>query len=217
MVKGIIFDADGTLLDSMPFWHGLMGEALRSLNVKPSKELNSEIEYMSPFQACEYVIDKFNIPITPEEMMNKMKMRIFNFYNSEVALKPGIKEFLEKLKGAGIKMTVATGTDSPLVSAGLKLNGILDYFEEVLSCADVGKRKNEPDIYRISLEHLGTEKVETIVFEDALYCLETAKADGFKVVAVNEKTERATEEMIAKSDFYMTDYNDFDGFMLKFN
>lgn len=217
MIKGIIFDADGTLLESMPFWRGLMGIALKKHGIDFDDSIIDDIDYMSAYQACDYVIKLMNLDLTPEKMLADIKETVVDFYFNRVTLKPGIKEFVAKLKEQGIKMTVATGTDTPLVTAGLKRNGILDNFIEVLSCEDVGIRKTEPDIYRIALQHLGTEKEETIIFEDALYCAKTAKADGFRVVAVYDATEKKQDELKEVADFFMTDYDNYEGFMAKFN
>ena len=106
-------------------------------------------------------------------------------------------------------MCVATATDRFLIEAALKRNGILSYFEDVLTCEEVGAGKNEPIIYEKALELLGTDKSDTLVFEDAHYAIVTAKKAGFKIVAIQDDAEKRHEEKIkALSDVYITSYNE---------
>ena len=76
---------------------------------------------------------------------------------------------------------------------------------DILTCADVGYNKETPHIYRAALEVLGTSKEETVVFEDALHALTTAKKDGFKVAAVYDRYERNQTQMKENGDYYITD------------
>jgi hydroxymethylpyrimidine kinase/phosphomethylpyrimidine kinase len=106
-------------------------------------------------------------------------------------------------------MCVATVTDRPIVEDVLVRLGIRDFFVEILTCAEVGYNKETPHIYRAALEVLGTKKDETVVFEDALYALMTAKNDGFTVAAVQDMHEARQVEMRAVANYYVSDYKGF--------
>ena len=105
-------------------------------------------------------------------------------------------------------MCVATVTDRYLVEETLERLGVLHYFSEIFTCAEVGFGKDKPIIYRKALEHLGTKKDETIVFEDALFALRTAKADGFYTVGVYDRHEKRQDELKSLADYYILDFAD---------
>lgn len=208
-VKAIIFDADGTLLDSMDIWTEIGTRFLLSKGINIKEELAREISTLSYEQAAEYYIKHFDSTATVEDIRNGVNALVRNFYFDEVVLKDGVKEFLSYLKSLGIKMCVATATDRFLIEAALKRNGILSYFEDVLTCEEVGAGKNEPIIYEKALELLGTDKSDTLVFEDAHYAIVTAKKAGFKIVAIQDDAEKRHEEKIKTlSDVYITSYSE---------
>jgi HAD superfamily hydrolase (TIGR01509 family) len=131
-------------------------------------------------------------------------------YRTKVTLKSGVAEFLEKLKSQGVKMCVATVTDRFVVEEVLEKLGVRKYFSEIFTCSEVGANKETPDIYNKALEHLKTEKSETVVFEDAFYALMTAKNDGFRVAGVFDKHEKNQVQIKANADYYVSDYTRFD-------
>ena len=145
----------------------------------------------------------FDFDGTLVDGVNKMVAEI---YRTKVTLKNGVREFLEVLKSKGVKMCVATVTDRPIVEDVLVRLGIRDFFDEILTCAEVGYNKETPHIYRAALEVLGMSKEETVVFEDALHALMTAKNDGFKVAAVYDKHETKQAQMKENGDYYITDF-----------
>jgi HAD superfamily hydrolase (TIGR01509 family) len=128
------------------------------------------------------------------------------FYRNTVPLKKGAFEFLAGLAKDGVRMCVATVTDKYLVEAALTRLQVRQYFGEIFTTADIGCGKNDPEIYRTALAYLGTEKCETLVFEDVLHALMTAKNDGFPVAAVYDEHEPRQKEMQANGDYYITDF-----------
>lgn len=106
-------------------------------------------------------------------------------------------------------MCVATVTDRATSEDVLSRLNVREYFSEIFTCNQVGFGKESPEIYRQALEHLKTEKSETVVFEDALYAMKTAKKDGFKLAAVYDEHEQEQEEVKEISDYYITDFDSF--------
>ena len=105
-------------------------------------------------------------------------------------------------------MCVATVTDRYLVEETLERLGVRHYFSEIFTCAEVGFGKDKPVIYQKALEHLGTEKSDTYVFEDMLFALNTAKTDGFHTVGVYDRHEVHQDELKELSDYYVLDFTD---------
>lgn len=212
MLKGAIFDFDGTLFDSMFIWDTVGEIYLRSIGYEPKESLNETFKTFSLYQAACYYRSEYGVTLSVDEIMNGVNNMVESYYRNEVSLKSGVAEFLEHLRKNGVKMCIATATDKYLVEAALKRCGISKYFSEIFTCTSVGHGKDKPFIYREALKHLGTDKSETVVFEDAVYAARTAKKDGFVTVGVFDENEKSQDEVIALSDCYITDYSDLESF-----
>lgn len=105
-----------------------------------------------------------------------------------------------------VSMCIATATDKYLIEAALKRCNIEKYFKEIFTCGEVGESKYSPKIYREALKFLNGKRMDTLVFEDAVYAASTAKEDGFKVVSVYDKSEEKQELLKGISDFYLKDF-----------
>ena len=206
MIKGAIFDFDGTLVDSMFIWDTFGKEYLRTLGKEPKENLTETFKTFTLEQAAEYYREHYGVTLSVGEIVDGVNEMVAEIYRTKVALKNGVPEFLHDLQSKGVKMCVATVTDRPIVEDVLVSLGIRDFFVEILTCAEVGYNKETPHIYRAALGVLGTKKDETVVFEDALHALITAKKDGFKVAAVYDRHERNQTQMKENGDYYITNY-----------
>jgi len=206
MIKGAIFDFDGTLVDSMFIWDTFGEEYLRTLGKDPKENLTETFKTFTLEQAAEYYREHYGVTLSVGEIVDGVNEMVAEIYRTKVALKNGVPEFLHDLQSKGVKMCVATVTDRPIVEDVLVSLGIRDFFVEILTCAEVGYNKETPHIYRAALGVLGTKKDETVVFEDALHALITAKKDSFKVAAVYDRHERNQTQMKENSDYYITNY-----------
>ena len=206
MIKGAIFDFDGTLVDSMFIWDTFGEDYLRTLGKEPRVNLTETFKTFTLEQAAEYYREHYGVTLSVGEIVDGVNEMVAEIYRTKVALKNGVPEFLRDLQIKGVKMCVATVTDRPIVEDVLVSLGIRDFFVEILTCAEVGYNKETPHIYRAALGVLGTKKDETVVFEDALHALITAKKDGFKVAAVYDRHERNQTQMKENGDYYITNY-----------
>ena len=206
MIKGAIFDFDGTLVDSMFIWDSFGENYLRTLGKEPKENLTETFKTFTLEQAAEYYRAHYGVTLSVGEIVDGVNEMVAEIYRTKVTLKEGVLEFLRDLQSKGVKMCVATVTDRPIVEDVLNRLGIRCFFTEIFTCAEVGYNKETPHIYRAALEALGTKKDETVVFEDALHALITAKKDGFKVAAVYDRHERNQTQMKENSDYYITNY-----------
>ena len=206
MIKGAIFDFDGTLVDSMFIWDTFGEDYLRTLGKEPKENLTEAFKTFTLEQAAEYYREHYGVTLSVNEIVDGVNEMVTKLYKTKVTLKDGVREFLEALKSQGVKMCVATVTDRPIVEDVLNRLGIRDFFFEIFTCAEVGYNKETPHIYRAALEVLGTKKDETVVFEDALHALITAKKDGFRVAAVYDRHERNQTQMKENGDYYITGF-----------
>ena len=204
-IRGAIFDVDGTLLDSMFIWDTIGETYLRSIGYQPKENLNETFKNMSLRQAARYYQTEYGVTQSIDEIMDGVNAMLERYYRFEVPLKPGVAELLERLRQDGVRLCIATATDRHLVEAGLDRCGVLSCFGEIFTCNEVGHGKDEPDIFEAALRFLGTRREETLVFDDALYAVRTAKEAGFLVAAVYDSHERSQAEVRARSDLYLED------------
>ena len=212
MLKGAIWDLDGTLLDSMSAWDHVGENYLRSQGIEPEPDLDEAIAAMSLHQAADYFIEHYGVKQTHDELIKGAVAIVDDFYRYDAQLKPHVAELLAQLHQTGVKMCIATATERSLVEAALERCGVLQYFSEIFTCSSVGAGKDEPTIYREAMKFLGTDRSSTMVFEDSLHALTTAKNDGFYVTAVYDDHEENQEEMIRLADCRITDYQNLQEF-----
>ena len=208
MLTGAIFDFDGTLLDSMFIWDTIGEDYLRTLGKEPHEDLKETFMTLTLEEAAEYYREHYKVTLSVAEIVDSINTMVEGIYRTKVTLKPGVMAYLRLLKESGVKMCVATVTDRYLVEDTLERLGILHYFSEIFTCAEVGYGKDKPIIYQKALEHLGTVKEETFVFEDSLFALETAKTDGFPTVGVYDMHESRQEEMKRLADCYVRSFEE---------
>lgn len=209
MLKGAIFDFDGTLVDSMFIWETFGEDYLRSLGKEPKENLREAFATFTLEQAAEYYRQNYGVTLSVEEIVSNVNEIVLQSYRTKVRLKSGVAKLLEKLKNQGVNMCVATVTDRFVVEEVLERLGVRKYFSEIFACSEVGCSKESPEIYNIALDYLKTDKKETVVFEDSFYALMTAKNDGFSVAGVFDKHEKNQVQMKANADYYISDYKHF--------
>ena len=209
-LKYAIFDLDGTVLDSLPIWDNLGVDMLRSQGYDPDPALGRQLKIMTMTDGAQLCKDLFQMPQSIEEIAALVEDQAKLAYNTVIGPKPGAENFLKRLKEAGIPMFIATNTRRDLVEDGLRRNGLELYFEGILTCPEVGQGKKEgPAVYEESLRILGGTKENTVVFEDALHPIRTAKKAGFRVAAIyDSSSEGEHEEIKALSDFYFHHYDE---------
>ncbi len=147
-------------------------------------------------------ITSFEDRAAVEPVYDKMR----EHYRSDVRLKPGVREFLEKARAAGVRMCIATGTRRDVAEPFLEKSGLLELAEFFIDCYEVGAFKDKPDIYLKAAERLGADIADCAVFEDSEYCAETARKAGFFVVGVYDKVTSKEGDVRKFSDLYVEDW-----------
>ena len=206
MIQGVIFDLDGTLFDSMFIWDTAGEVYLRSIGREPEADLQKVLKPMSLLQSAQYIREKYNIPLSVEDIMDGVNRTVEGFYFYTVEPKPGVIDFMEELHRRNIKMCIATATDRYQVEAALQRCKMRHFFSEIFTCTEVGSGKDRPDIFRKAMEHLQTDRSNTAVVEDAYHAAFTAKQDGFMVVGVYDSHESRQQELLQLADVFLPDY-----------
>ena len=214
-IHGAIFDVDGTLLDSMVIWEEAAVRYLHSLGFEPEENLSEKIMTMSMEEGADYVIAHYGVNLTRKEILDGVRELIRGFYEDEVQLKSGVEQVIKLLAAKEIPMMIATSSDSECVTAGLKRLGVWKYFKGILTCTDIGKGKTEPDIYLAAAKEIGSKLSETVVFEDALHAIVTAKNAGFITVGIYDSYNQDEEKIRKVADCYYKNWDEVRESMLE--
>ena len=203
-IKAAIFDADGTLLDSMGQWNLVPYKYVKSLGVAADENIAEKLFTMTISEAAEFIIDEYELSVTVEEAVEGMDAIIREFYKNDVKLKDGAGELLEFFKSRGIPMVIGTSTDRDCIEVGLERTGISAYFDSIYTSPEVGKSKEKPDLFIQAMEFMGSSPDETIVFEDGLYSLKTAAALGMKTVGIFDEVSLSNQKELKElADLYV--------------
>ena len=178
-----IFDVDGTILDSMEVWNTLASRYIQSLDRIPEKNLDEIVSEMSLEQSAKYLKNRYRINKQEEVIISEVLNLISDFYKYEVKLMPGFKDFITHFDSMNV---IGTSCDEELVKSALKRLGVLDYFEDIMTCSKVNKGKDDPGFYLACADILKQKPDNIFVFEDADYCIDAARKVGFKVVKIKD-------------------------------
>lgn len=203
-----IFDMDGTVLDSMQAWVDAIGHILTRRGITPPADLREITRPMNGMLLVDYLQREFLPGITGREITDEVGAYMEDFYSDRVQAKAGVKNFLSLLKMEGVQCYLATATHRELVRRAIAHAGLEPYFKGIITSGEVGKNKiDSPDIYEWAMKRMGGNKADTVVFEDALFAIRTAKKAGFRVAGVYDPDSEADQEEIrALSDYYITSF-----------
>ena len=203
----VIFDLDGTLVDSMWMWRQIDIEFLGERGIALPEDLQQKIEGMSFRETAVYMQERFQLKETVEELMDIWNKMAFEKYKNEVPLKRGIQKFLEHLKACQIKMGIATSNSPLLVETVLKAQGIFEYFDSIHTANEVEKGKPAPDIYLLVAKDLGVEPNKCLIFEDIVQGIMAGKNAGMTTCAIYDDYSKDDDEnKRATADYYIEDY-----------
>ncbi len=207
--KGVIFDLDGTILDSLHVWKKVDKLFFEKQNLTLPFDYEYNIKSMTLLEAAEYTKKICGIDNSIQEIIEQWKDIAYDEYKNNVALKKGVYEYLLFLKKHNIKMGVATACEKNLYEVCLKANNIYDFFDTIVDSTYVDRGKNYPDIYELCAKNLKLDSKDIIVFEDIIEAVKGAKKASMRVYAVYDKNSvENIEELIKESDEYITDFRE---------
>lgn len=209
-IKAVIFDLDGTLVDSMWMWKSIDMEYLAAKKVSIPEDLEAfqdELEGMGFTETAKFFKERFQIEDSLEEIKETWLLMSREKYCHEVPLKPGALEFLKELKKRKISVGISSSNSRELIAEVLKAHNIEAYFDCITTCCEVPKSKTAPDVYLKTAQGLGAAPEDCLVFEDVPMGILAGKRAGMKVCAIEDayskKQERQKREL---ADWYVQDY-----------
>lgn len=193
MKKGILFDLDGTLLDTLSIWDGVAQQFLKEQHLDIPEHLEDTIKDLSFAQSAQYFITYGNLTMSVQEVTSAFDRIVMERY-AKAACKANALMFVQACHKAGIAMGVVTATSYALSEKALRYTGLWPYMQFVLTCESIGKGKDEADIYIQGAQLLHQNIEDILVFEDALYCIKTAAQAGFDVIGMEDTHHNITRE-----------------------
>lgn len=206
-IKAVIFDLDGSLVDSMWIWKDIDIEYLGRFGIEIPDGLQKDIEGKSFSETAVYFKERFQIPDSLEQMKEDWNQMAWDKYVNEVMLKPGAGDFLNYCIGHGIKLGIATSNSRALVEAVADARGFGKNFDCIMTACEVEKGKPSPDIYLAVADRLGVDPVQCLVFEDITAGIMAGKNAGMRVCAVEDTYSlHQTGDKKKLADYYIRDY-----------
>ncbi len=207
--KAVIFDLDGTLMDSMSLWSDIDIEYLSRYGQKIPADLSVAIEGMSFTETAQYFKQRFSLPCGVEEIKQEWNRMAYQKYAYEVELKPGAARFLRHLREQGIPAAIASSNSQELIRASLAHHHVEDCFERIVTSCEVAKGKPAPDIYLYAADLLGVEPANCLVFEDIPMGVQAGKNAGMRVCAMEDDFSAARRALTRElADYYIRSYDE---------
>lgn len=208
-ISGVIFDLDGTLLNSTEMWQGAASRYITSLRKTPEPDLGEKTKAMTLPVLCGYLKEQYRIATTEEKIAKGFNTILREDYLESVDIKEYAPILLEKLKQKGVSMCITTSTDKSIAEEILIRLGIRDYFSHIVTCEESGGDKESPEVFLNAHRILGTPKEETAVIEDGILAIRGAKEAGFYVIAIYDKSEEDNTAEIKKlADRYIESFEE---------
>ena len=190
-LKDLVFDFDGTLVDSMPTWGGKM---LRILKEEGASFPDNIVEIITPLGdagAAHYFRDVLGVKSSTENLLSRMDAYALPKYRDEIPEKEGVGDTLRALKSRGHRLYVLTASPHRMLDPCLARLGLTSLFDGVFSCDDFSTTKANPEIYDRLCAHIGSEKKNLVFFDDNFGACETAIKAGVQTVGVYDDSGKA--------------------------
>lgn len=203
-IDAVIFDLDGTLVDSMWMWESIDIEYLSKYGFELPPDLQCAIAGMSFSETALYFKERFSLPDNIDKIKSDWNQMAWDKYLNEVPVKAGVIELLEHLRKKNIPVGIATSNSRELVDLIIEKHQMKEYFSSIRTSCEVTKGKPSPDIYLLVAQDLKAAPERCLVFEDVLQGVMAGKNANMKVCAVYDKfSENDREEKIKLSDYYI--------------
>ncbi len=203
-MKDLVFDFDGTLVDSMPTWGGKMLRILDEAGVSYPENIIELITPLGDLGAAHYFMESLGVTESEETLLSKMDAYALPKYRDEIPEKESVGETLRVLKARGHRLFVLTASPHRMLDPCLARLGLASLFDGVFSCDDFSTTKADPEIYDRLCERIGSAKENLVFFDDNLGACRTAVSAGVRTVGVHDLSgEKFTEELKALCGDYV--------------
>jgi len=186
-LRAVIFDLDGILADSEPWWNEIDSKLLAEYGVIYRGEYHREVLGVSYRLAVEFYKKAFGLSASIEELMRRRGEIATEFFANRVGLFPSTKRTLERLRDMKVRLAIATSSVSASARPFLDRHGLTPFFDGIVTGDEIERGKPDPDIYLRAAKKLGIRADACLVIEDALSGITAGKAAGMRVAAIPDR------------------------------
>lgn len=207
-IDAMIFDLDGTLIDSMWIWKDIDIEYLKKYNMALPENLQESIEGLSFTETAIYFKNYFKLPDSVKKIKEDWNSLAMELYCTQVPLKKNAINLLNYGKMNHIKMGIASSNSKELIISVLKALEIDTFFDTIVTSCEAKKGKPSPDVYLLAAKNLNIPCEKCLVFEDVIAGIQAGKSASMKVCAVeDEYSNYNKKEKIELADYYISDFS----------
>ena len=215
-IKAVIFDMDGTLIDSTGLWHEIDHKFFSKRGMELPKDYAQKIVHLGLTKAAELTKELYGIQESPEEIILEWRQMAIDMYQNDVQLKDGAIELLELFKKNGLTLSIATANDEELYMPCINRLGIGKYFDFIADVNSSKEGKNSAKIYLDLAKEMASEPENTLVLEDMPTCVKTVYGSGFITVAVADKaSEKFDEDKKKNSHLFINNFQELIDYLIK--
>lgn len=196
--EAVIFDLDGTLVDSMGLWEEVDRVYLKRYGFDLPEDLQKSIEGKSFHETAIYFKQRFDLKDSLEIIKQDWHELAELFYKEQVRTKESARHLLDRIKDLGKPIGIATSNSRELAVMALMNNDIYHYFDTIVSSGEVASGKPSPDVFLKAAENLKVDPAKCLVFEDTHAGVMGAKAAGMTVYAVYDVYSKHSTEIIKR-------------------
>ncbi len=207
-----LFDFDGTLGDSMPFFAEGILAILKKYRIAYPEDLVKIVTPLGYAGTARYCIEMLGTPLTVESFVEELKDYLFPAYRDAVSLKPGVADYLKALRREGHSLNLLSASPRKMTATALQRCGVIDLFDNVWSCEDFGMGKDNPQIFVAAAQRAGGVIADTVLFDDNLQVIKTAAKAGIQTVGVYDASSADyTEQIKEVTDRFIYTFEDLTG------
>jgi len=208
MIKAIIFDLDGTLIDSDPCWKEADFLFAKEYGFPLTEEFTKQLSGLGIRESAQLFIEEYNLKETIESFMSLREKYLYKILLTKLKLMPFVEEILNKLKTKNYILALATaGHGTEITIKILQKLSVRHYFNFVISGLEVKNSKPAPDIYVYVANKMGLQPNECIAIEDTVNGVLSGKAAGMKVIGINIDEKIRDKLKTAGADYVFKDLN----------
>lgn len=207
--EAVLFDLDGTLIDSMWLWKQVDMDFFKMCNMEYPADYQQVIEGMSMYETAVTTKERYGIDMSIEEILEIWNKMAFDQYSNHVQPKDKIREFLEYLVSKGKKLGIATSNSTTLCHEVLDKRDLKKYFEVIVTGEEKIKGKPAPDVYLMVAKKLNVSADKCIVFEDLPNGIRAGKNALMTTVAIwDEYSSNSWDIKVSEADYHIMGYGE---------
>lgn len=212
-MRTLLFDMDGTLINSMPVvwagWHRLLEEYRVAY---PDDIVNRVTALSYPGIARAFI--QLGLPLSEEAALARMHRDAVDAYANRIPEKSNVVAVLRQLKTRGFDLNILSGSPHAMIDPCLKRLGVWELFSNVFSCDDFGTTKSDPEIYKMAAKEIGVSPDGILFFDDNYHSIQTANRAGLQTCGVyDEFSAEYADSVKEAADYFINDFSEIIAFV----